>query len=134
MAFKQFPVRYAITTEQGNYNIVLMVDNIEKHFISIPDYKIGGFIEKAAAHFPLFIVEEPKLMFNDNRDHYTKNAHMFEMLLRQLNDLKANVYVVPHANVPKYYENSYKNRGIAAQYHKALWLCTFNVNYDDLSK
>lgn len=132
MAFKPFPVRYAITTDKDSYNIVLMVDNIEKHFMTVRDYKIGGYIEKVAAHYPLFIVEEPRLIFNDPQAHYTKNAHLFEMLVRQLTDLKANLYIVPNAQVPRYYTNSYKNRGIAEKYHKALWLCTFNVHFDDL--
>jgi hypothetical protein len=133
MAFKHFPVRYAIVAEKDSYNVVLMVDNIEKHFINIPSYKMGAFLEKAALNFPLFIIEEVPNYLEPNSQYIPARQVLVDMVVNQLTDLKANLYRAPNSKVPKHYTNNYKKRGIQERYHKPLWLCTFNVDFDTIN-
>lgn len=133
MTYTHFSVRYAITANTNSYNVVLMVDQMEKHFITIPHYGMGEFISKAARNFPLFIVEEVPRILGPDVDFIPRRDVLTDMVIEQCKDLKANLYIAPYQKIPKHFRDNYKARGIAENYHKPLWLCTFNVSFENLA-
>jgi hypothetical protein len=126
METKYYPVRLCISIEQNSAYIVLIIDDYSKHYINLPLYKIYGQIEKLLPNNPLIILEDVDR--NKNIGFKSTREIIIQLIIDQLEDYKANYLLLPNCRVPTSYVNKYKDKGIAVEYHKPLWLCTYNLH------
>lgn len=119
-----FPVRLCISIQNNSAYIILIIDEDSKHFINLPLYKIYGQIDKLLPNNPLVILEDIDRTVNTNFIGYREV--ILKLIIDQLEDYKVNYLIVPHCQVPAHYTNTYNSRGIEKEYHKPLWLATYN--------
>ena len=123
METKFYPVRLCISIENNSAYIVLIIDD-SKHYINLPLYEIYGKIEKLLPSNPLVILEDidrsKKIDFKSTREI------VLQLIIDQLEDYKASDLRIPLCRVALSYVKKYKDKEIAIEYHKPLWLCTYN--------